>query len=124
MPTFLTLWKNHPNITGEEPLLDRNQYQNQCAVNIYATLLRSGVNVKTFRGQLSWQKDKPKYAIRAQEVANWLASEVNPIFPSKVEKFESKEVFDKLSGKTGIIFFCNYWGQGNQGESLTMNLMQ
>lgn len=74
MATFAELWKNHPNITGEEPLLDKRQYENQCAINLYAALQRSGINVKSFHGQLSWQKDKPRYAIRAQEVANWLAS--------------------------------------------------
>lgn len=120
MATFAELWKNHPNITGEEPLLDKRQYDNQCAINLYTALQRSGVSVKSFHGQLSWQKDKPKYAIRAQEVANWLASAAHPIFPAKVEKFEGKEVFEKIKGKTGIIFFQNYWGAGNQGDHIDL----
>ena len=117
---FAELWKNHPNITGEESLLDKRQYENQCAINLYAALQRSGVNVKSFHGQLSWQKDKPKYAMRAQEVVDWLASAAHPIFPAKVEKFGGKEVFEKINGKTGIIFFQNYWGVGNQGDHIDL----
>ena len=120
MQTFSPLWNNHPTIKGDTPLLDKKQYENQCAINLYAALQRSNVNVKTFHGQLSWQKDKPKYAIRAQEVANWLASATNPIFPAKVEKFSGKDAFDKIKGKKGVVFFKNYWGAGNQGDHIDL----
>ena len=74
---FTELWNNHPIVKGEEALLDRKQYPNQCAINLYASLQRSGVKVSTFGGQLSWQKGMPSYAIRAQELADWLASRAN-----------------------------------------------
>ena len=119
MPRFIQLWNNHPNLTDEAPLLDKRQYPNQCAVNMYAALQKSGVNVKSFYGQLSWQKDKPKYAIRAQELANWLASPANPL-QAKVEKYSGEEVFDKIQDRTGIIFFQNYWGPGNQGDHIDL----
>jgi hypothetical protein len=125
MPTFATLWINHPLIKGDAPLLDKTQYENQCAINLYAALQRSGVNVMSFRGQLSWQKDKPKYAIRAQEVADWLASPARPI-PTTVEKFAGREVFgevkDKrgIKGRTGIVYFQNYWGVGAQGDHIDL----
>ena len=125
MSTFATLWGNHPNIKGDTPLLDKNQYENQCAINLYAALQRSNIDVKTFHGQLSWQKDKPKYAIRAQEIAGWLASSAHPI-PAKVEKFSGKEAFGEVKGKpglkgrTGIVFFQNYWGTGAQGDHIDL----
>lgn len=125
MPTFATLWSHHPNVKGEEPLLDKAQYENQCAINLYATLERSGVNVKSFPGQLSWQKGKSRYAIRAQEVADWLASAARPI-PSKVEKFVGKGVFGEekdrpgIKSRTGIVFFQNYWGAGAQGDHIDL----
>ena len=119
MPRFTQLWNNHPNVTDEVPLLDKRQYPNQCAVNMYAALQKSGVNVKSFYGQLSWQKDKPKYAIRAQELANWLASPANPLL-AKVEKYSGEKIFDKIRGRTGIIFFQNYWGPGNQGDHIDL----
>ena len=118
MPTFVQIWNNHPTVKGEEALLDKNIYSNQCAVNLYAALERSDINVKTFHGQLSWQKNKPKYAIRAQELANWLAISTVSIY--KVEKYSGKEVFEKIKGRTGIIFFQNYWGIGNQGDHIDL----
>ncbi len=74
MPAFATLWSNHPNIKGDTPLLDKKVYENQCAVNMGAAWLRSGMTLAGYTGALSWEKDKPKYPIRAQELANWFAS--------------------------------------------------
>lgn len=118
MAAFTMLWASHPNVRGEAPLLDKSTYENQCAINLYAALQRSGVNVHTFPGQLSWQKDKPRYAIRAQEMANWLASPASGM--PKPQKFSGAEVFSKLKGKTGIIFFQNYWGPGDQGDHIDL----
>ena len=118
MLSFTKLWANHPTVKGEQPLLDKKTYENQCAINLHAALERSGVNLKTFRGQLSWQKDKPKYAIRAQELANWLSSPFSGM--SKVQKFSGQEVFEKIRRKRGIIFFQNYWGTGNQGDHIDL----
>lgn len=118
MPTFSQLWANHPTVKGDTPLLDHKAFPNQCAVNLYAALQRSGFNISTFHGQMSWQKDKPKYAIRAQELADWLARPGT--IPSKFQKFPAKEVFDKIDGKHGIIFLQNYWGPGHQGDHIDL----
>jgi hypothetical protein len=59
MSTFARLWAQHPNVTGEGPLLDRSQYENQCAINVGAALMRAGVTLSSFKGAWSWQKDKP-----------------------------------------------------------------
>jgi hypothetical protein len=60
-----------------------------------------------------------KYPIRAQELANWFASPHSHL-PFKVQKFGGKEVFDAIKAKTGIIFFQNYWGTGNQGDHIDL----
>ena len=117
MLSFKKLWASHPTVKGEQPLLDKKTYENQCAINLHAAFERSGVNLKTFHGQLSWQKDKPKYAIRAQELANWLASPFSGMH--RAEKFSGQEVFDKIQGK-GIIYFQNFWGPGNQGDHIDL----
>lgn len=119
MPIFSQLWSNHRNVKGEDALLDKKQYQNQCAINVYAALQRSGMNVKTFSGTLSWQEGKPKYAIRAQELADWLARP-KILLDAKLEKFTGKSVFEKINGKRGIVFFQNYWGSGNQGDHIDL----
>lgn len=118
MPTFATLWNNHPNIQGDAPLLDKKVYENQCAINMSAAWLRSGMILSGYTGALSWEKGKTKYAIRAQELANWFASPYSHL--PKIQKFSGKEVFEKIRGKTGIIFFQNYWGGGSQGDHIDL----
>jgi Type VI secretion system (T6SS), amidase effector protein 4 len=117
MIPFSSLWSNHPHVTGEPPLLDRTTYPDQCAINVSAALIRSGVDMKSFTGTWSWQKDKPRYAIRAQELANWLATPA-ALTPFRVTKYPGKEAFAKMSGSTGIVFFQNYWGPGHQGDHI------
>lgn len=118
MVTFQTLWNNHPTTKGDAALLDVKAYPNQCAVRMHAWLERSGFDLKTFRGLRSWQKGKPGYALRAQELADWLASPFSKLPP--VEKYRGQEVFQKIGAKTGIIFFQNYWGPGNQGDHVDL----
>ena len=125
MTTFARLWSQHPNVTGEGPLLDKQQYENQCAINVGAALQRAGVALSSYRGAWSWQKDKPKYPIRAQEMANWLASGASRL-ATKTEKFGAKEAFGReegkkgMMGRTGIVFFQNYWGTGAQGDHIDL----
>ncbi|WCM86543.1 type VI secretion system amidase effector protein Tae4 [Acidovorax sp. NCPPB 3576] len=120
MPTFSQLWANHPIINGDAPLLDKGVYANQCAINVSAALLNSGVSMRSFRGAWSWQKNKPKYAIRAEELASWLASGAAPL-PATLTKYsdeEVKNVFDKIANKQGIIFFKDYYGPGMSGDHI------
>jgi hypothetical protein len=119
MPAFVSLSSNHPNINGDTPLLDKKVYENQCAINMSAAWMRSGKSLSGYTGTLSWEKDKPKYAIRAQELANWLASPRSHLH-AKVQKFAGKEVFDAIKHDRGIIFFKNYWGAGNQGDHIDL----
>jgi hypothetical protein len=119
MPSFAALWSNHPHVKGEPALLDTGVYPDQCAITLSAALLRSGVDMKSYPGTWSWQKDKPKYAIRAQELANWLATPAAHL-AFGVRKLPGKEAFDKMSGSTGIVFFQNYWGPGHQGDHIDL----
>ena len=119
MYQFTKFWNNHPTIKGEGPLLSKSSYQNQCAINMHACLKRSGADLKTFRGVRSWEKNKPKYALRAQELANWL-NDPFARMPFPVEKYSGKDAFDKIKGKRGIVFFQNFWGPGNQGDHIDL----
>ena len=106
------------NIVGDAPLLDEKTYPDQCAVEMYAALKRAGVNLSSFHGAMSWQTDKPKYAIRAQELADWLAQ-----FPSIFVRPESNpgdKAFPTMMGRTGIVFFQHYWGTNNQGNHIDL----
>lgn len=118
MVKFDDLWNHHPNITGDAPLLDENTYPDQCAVEMYAALQGAGVNVTSFHGAMSWQKDKPRYAIRAQELADWL-SQPGTIFVQP-EKRPGNVAFPKMAGRTGIVFFQHYWGPNRQGNHIDL----
>lgn len=116
---FQTLWENHPNIKGDAPLLDKKAYENQCAINLSAALIRSGISMDDFRGTRSWQKDKPKYAIRAQELADWLC--LRPRFPGgSCIKVTPRHFTSKIERQSGVIFFQNYWGGGRQGDHIDL----
>jgi len=125
MTSFTRIWSGHPNVTGEPPLLDKKEYGNQCAINLGASMMRAGVSFAAYPGTLSWQKDKPKYPIRAQELANWIASGASRV-AGRTEKFSGKEAFGRIEGKkgmvdrTGIAFFQNYWGPNAQGDHIDL----
>jgi hypothetical protein len=116
---FRTLWDNHPTIKGDAPILDKAVYKNQCAISMAAALTRTGVSMSDFHGALSWQKDKPKYAIRAQELADWLAFRSRFLGKNCI-KISARHFNKKLSDQSGIIFFKNYWGPGRQGDHIDL----
>ena len=82
-----------------------------------AALIRSDVTMQSYTGTWSWEKDKPKYAIRAHELAMWLSKPI-PQLPTKVEKFSGKVFTDKIDGRRGIVYFRHYWGPNNQGDHI------
>jgi hypothetical protein len=118
MPAFSTLWRNHPNVKGDGPLLDKTVYENQCAINLGAALMRSGVTLKSYSGAWSWNKEGNKYPIRAEELARWLASPAAQL--PKPLAIDGKNFPKHLTGKTGIIFFRDYWGTGRQGDHIDL----
>ncbi|SEF26076.1 Type VI secretion system (T6SS), amidase effector protein 4 [Variovorax sp. NFACC28] len=118
-PSFATLWANHPTIKGDDALLDKDVYKDQCAINVGATFIRSSLSLESFPGVYSWQKDRPKYPIRAQELASWLDSGKSG-FMSRTEKYSGKEGFEKIAKRTGIVFVQNYWGAGRQGDHIDL----
>jgi Type VI secretion system (T6SS), amidase effector protein 4 len=118
LPLFSNVWSEHPTIKGDAPLLDHKVYENQCAVNLYAALQRTKVDVSTFKGAMSWQKDAPKYAIRAQEVSDWLDTGACGFGRSTVPPAVGP--FEVISGKTGVVFFQNYYGPGMSGDHIDL----
>jgi len=117
--SFAALWANHPTIKGDAPLLDRDVYKDQCAINLAAAFMRAGVSFDRFPGTFSWQADKPKYPIRAQEFANWFSQSQGGLM-HRVEKYEGKDGFEKIAGRSGVIFIQNYWGPGRQGDHIDL----
>lgn len=118
MPAFSSRWRNYPNIQGDKPLLSPATYPNQCAINLHAASTRSGFNMKTFTGTFSWRRDKPKYAIRTQEMPDWLARPgilQGSVKSSRVKKRlkiwlpKQESSFSRITGdRTGRVIISTY----------------
>lgn len=104
--TFNELWKNYPPKEYEHNANTINEY---CAIHVSITLMKSGITLKSFEGVSCWGcPTNEKQAIRAEELTNWLNDKPFAGCP-KTEKFKRAEFRRKLGGRTGIVFFKDYW---------------
>ena len=129
MVQFVDLWRNHPinesiqlpciadkdlvNAEGEKVLKDYPVYPHQCSMRMGVCLHRSGVQYGQL-GSLGTCGAHPKdemHFLSATNLANALAkASISGIGP--VEKITGADVaqyYPKVFGRTGIIFFQDYW---------------
>lgn len=125
--TFKELWENfeydpHPyKVKGEVP----KGFENQCAIKMSKTLHNVGVEMKSFSSNFVKPEGNAQTigrillnnkatATRASEMAQWLNT--RPICGIGARQvITGKDWKDKIDGKTGIIFFGEYWER--DGES-------
>jgi len=120
---FSELWDNHPTV---ESFIDdfpckkngKKAFDNQCSIRMGSMFEKSGVKTDSFRGARCWHGHKPAHILRAEELANWLAGPFSP-FKTMV-KFDGISGFSQISGKKGIIFFKDYYGQNSQGDHIDL----
>lgn len=114
---FDTLWRNYPSSNQLHSTKDSDDiYGNYCAVNVSESFLASNIEMKSFsKKSKCWGNcNRPnQHAFRAQDLANWLKK--SPILGlKKVQKFTGKTYEKGVKGKTGIIFFQDYWQRSNE----------
>jgi len=113
MVTFKQLWDNHPTITGDQnPCQTKGvpNYSDQCSIRIGACLARAGVNVlKIPKLACCWyHKRSDGHFLRAEELASGLTKcLIGGI--KKAQNITPGNYVTELNGKTGIIFFKDYW---------------
>ena len=120
MITFQQLWENHPTITGDDAPCSTNgkaHFLNQCSIKLGVCLSRCGVDTNNIPGvtHCGHHKKLQGHVIRAEELANGL-TKYSIAGLQKVEKVEPKMFRDKLAGRTGIIFFKDYWQREVDGK--------
>jgi len=93
---FETLWRNYPRF-NPSPGVD-----NPCAMRVGRALELSGVSLVSFQGSL-----QAGTTVGAQELADWLGPARFPGCPSH-ETLDGSEVFDRIAGRSGILFMANY----------------
>lgn len=120
---FETLWQNYPRFT---PCTDPSTgspppgFTNQCAMRVGRALELSGVSFASFRGKrCPFGPQQGGLIAGAQELANWLGPSRFAGCPSHETSIGS-EVFDKIAGRSGIIFLADYWPRpGETGTTRT-----
>lgn len=110
--TFDQLWSTYDS---GKPCTNP-QFTNQCAIRVSEVLLNNGFTLSSFTGVRCWSDTSPnkgKHIIRAEEMAEWLnRSPIEGLGPT--EKIPPAEYTGKLSGRTGIAFFKDYYTLGSQ----------
>lgn len=122
LASFENLWDNHPDVAGgEHNPCDLEKFPDQCTIRLGVSMVKSGIDTSKLRGinhlgnmaNLShcWGEGHAKsegHAFRAEDLARALEhTYIQGIH--KVEKIDAKDFNKKLLGKTGVIFFKDYW---------------
>jgi len=119
---FSTLWQSYPSmvhpyvdpVTGKAPL----GFENQCAIRVSLAIHGTGIELKSFRAASVNVKGK-KAAIRAEQLAAWLKKQPFCGLPQKPENITGKGWEDKIKGRTGIIYFADYWRRDGETTHAT-----
>jgi len=108
---FKELWEGYPS---EMPYVDPRTgnapkgYENQCAIRVSIALHAAKVSLLNFRGA-HVMVDNVRAAIRAQELAAWLKAQRIDGLPAVPETVTGSDWQHKISGRTGIAYFADYW---------------
>ena len=118
--TFKQLWENHATIDGTDAPCTTNGKKNfpdQCAIRVGYALAKCGVDTSKIPGAVHcWHHEKSAgHIIRAEELAVGLNKYPILGIGKKIE-VSPKEFSQKLDGKTGIIFFKDYWQRTFNGK--------
>lgn len=118
---FADLWETYPT---RHPYLDKETgkspkgYENQCAIKVSVALHKVGIEMKSFAGA-AVDVDGRKAAVRAEQLANWLKKQPFPALPAAPAMVAGTDWQDKIDGKTGIIYFANYWKREGETDKPT-----
>jgi hypothetical protein len=81
------------------------------------TLAAVGVDLKAFKGARCWYQGHQHHVLRAQELADWLRTTPSLLGPVEIRR---KVTSSDYLGRTGLVFFKNFWGEGNQGDHIDL----
>ena len=120
---FEELWEvypkdeiNHSGIFIKSVGFVEDGYSNHCAINVSEAFLKLDIKMKSVSRtrKCDGACNRPKqHVVSAQDLANWLLKKPFPNCP-KVQKFTGKNFEENIDGKTGIIFFKDYWQRKNE----------
>jgi hypothetical protein len=129
MADFADLWSKHP-ANDEPPLLSpctnsqgSPSFANECAVRMSVCLVRSGIDLVSYRGVFCWYGHGHQHAIRAEELGAWLDSAAATFLDYAEKRKRTARVpitAESYVNRQGIALFKNFWGPGNQGDHIDL----
>lgn len=117
--SFAKLWEAYPN---GHPYVDPKSgkpppgYDNQCAIKVSVAIHGVGVQMKSFRGAAVKMNGLPAASL-ASQLAEWLKLQPFCGLPSQPENVRGPGWQGKIRGRTGIVYFANYWAR-NEAEKV------
>lgn len=119
MLKFKTLWAKHPTNRGDQKpcrTLGISNFTNQCSIRMGVCLRDAGVHANQIRGAkiCSWAKatghgHEYMHYIRASELAAALRNARIDGLGAVTLVRNPGDFANELNGRTGIIYFKNYW---------------
>lgn len=98
-------------------------FDDHCAIHISEALYKCGVLMHSFKGVRCWHCPTPDikgrgiHIIRAQELSDYLNTKPFSNCPKPLS-FEGVNYEEGIKGKTGIVFFKDYWQRnGEKGRT-------
>lgn len=73
--------------------------------------------MKSFNGRGRIRINGKNTASRAEELAEWLSKQPFCGLPQKPENVTGAEWEMKINGRTGIVYFANYWRRTEEGAN-------
>lgn len=93
--------------TGKPP----KNYENQCAIKVSVTLHKVGVLIKSYKHNDKIRINGLNTAVLAENLASWLKLVPFCGLPKEPENITGSNWQEKINGKTGIVFFKDYWAR-------------
>ncbi|MES2591587.1 MAG: type VI secretion system amidase effector protein Tae4 [Bacteroidota bacterium] len=119
MTPFQTLWDKHPGSTVYPCC--QTSFPNQCAIRMGVALLGAGFTSSSFTGLAKcWLKHSPKHILRAQELADWVGRQRVSFGKVQVYKKKDNITSAQFTGKKGIVFFKDFWGNPMVGDHIDL----
>lgn len=112
--TFKDVWSAF-NAQPHRPCTNPT-FTNQCAIRVSQALMDCGVDLSSLRATRCWNDKSAynsKHIIRAEEFAVWLKRSSLPGLGA-TETADPGNFQNELNGKTGIVFFKDYWQRTNE----------
>ncbi|MCF6253019.1 MAG: type VI secretion system amidase effector protein Tae4 [Methylococcaceae bacterium] len=119
MASFKMLWDNFPDDEVIKKKCFNKQshgntpFDNYCSILMSECFNQSGISLESCPAVKCWSHTGKKHVIRAEQLAKWLSTHPPKGFGAR-EKIVPGKFQTQLAGRTGVIFFKDYWTRGNE----------